>query len=327
MYKLLCRAMVLSLLLVFSGGTVVAAEKQIKMRLGHVLDQNSTRHKAAAKFAELAAAKTNGAITVDLYPSSQLGNERDLLEGVQMGTVDAVITGDIISNFYDPLGLFGLPYMFNSLEHLRKIIYGDIGESIKEGIFKQADIVALEFMERGAREVTSNFPVNSVKDVQGLKIRVPEIPLIVESWKAMGANPTPMAFGELYTALQQKTIDAQENPFVDIASGKLHEVQSHIAMTDHMFGYAMLSISSKTWKKFTPEQQKLLREAAKEARDYQNGLLVEVDNGLEKMFTEKGIVFTQPDKNSFIEKVQPVHKKYAQKLGQELYDKIVAAGK
>lgn len=323
--KCLVLIMALTLAALSAGGALAASP--MKLRLGHVLDQKSTRHAAAAKFAELVAQKSNGAIRIELFPSSQLGNERDMLEGVQMGTIDAVITGDIISNFYGPLGLFSVPYMFNSLEHLRAVMYGNIGEEIKAGIMKDSGIVALEFLERGPREITSNKPVNTVNDIQGLKIRVPEIPVIVDSWKAMGANPTPMAFGEVYTALQQKTIDAQENPFVDIASAKLEEVQKFIAMSDHMFGYAMLSISPGVWKKLSDADKKLFREAAREARDYQNGLLASVDADLYKYFISKGITFTKPDKSGFIAKVKPVHEKYAQRFGQDLYNKIAAAGK
>ncbi len=318
--------LITALSLVALSATGAAAAPKMKLRLGHVLDQKSTRHAAAAKFAEVVAKKTNGDIIIELFPSSQLGNERDMVEGLQMGTIDAVITGDIISNFYGPLGLFSVPYMFNSLEHLRTVMYGDIGEEIKEGLLKESEIVALEFMERGPREITSNKPITSVADIQGLKIRVPEIPVIVESWKAMGANPTPMAFGEVYTALQQKTIDAQENPFVDIASAKLEEVQKFIAMSDHMFGYAMLSISPEVWKKLSDAEKRIFRDAAREARDYQNGLLADVDAGLRQYFVEKGITFTTPDKSGFIAKVKPVHEKYAKRLGQDLYDKIVAAG-
>ncbi|MCC8193855.1 MAG: TRAP transporter substrate-binding protein [Deltaproteobacteria bacterium] len=323
--KLLVLILAVTLVALSAFGAVAAPK--MKLRLGHVLDQKSTRHEAAMKFAELVAQKTGGDIVIELFPSSQLGNERDMLEGLQMGTIDAVITGDIISNFYGPLGLFSVPYMFNSLEHLRAVMYGDIGEEIKAGLLKESDIVALEFMERGPREITSNKPVNTVDDIQGLKIRVPEIPVIVESWKAMGANPTPMAFGEVYTALQQKTIDAQENPFVDIASAKLEEVQKFIAMSDHMFGYAMLSISPEVWKKLSDAEKQIFRDAAKEARDYQNGLLVKVDEDLEKYFISKGITFTKPDKSGFIARVKPVHEKYAKRFGQDLYDKIVAVGK
>ena len=321
-----CLVLILAVTLVVLSASGVFAAPKMKLRLGHVLDQKSTRHEAASKFAELVAKKSDGAIVIELFPSSQLGNERDMLEGLQMGTIDAVITGDIVSNFYAPLGLFSVPYMFNDLKHLRTVIYGEIGESIKAGLEKEG-IVALEFMERGPREITSNKPVNKVEDIQGLKIRVPEIPVIVESWKAMGANPTPMAFGEVYTALQQKTIDAQENPFVDIASAKLEEVQKFIALSDHMFGYAMLSISPDVWAKLSDAEKALFREAAREARDYQNGLLVKVDEELEKYFISKGITFTKPDKSGFIAKAKPVHEKYAKRLGQELYDKISAAGK
>lgn len=326
MFKKCIVCLIALTLVALSAGSILAAPK-MKLRLGHVLDQKSTRHEAAKKFAELVTQKTNGTIVVELFPSSQLGNERDMLEGLQMGTIDAVITGDIVSNFYGPLGLFSVPYMFSSLEHLRAVMYGPIGDEIKAGLVKESDIVALEFMERGPREITSNKPVNSVDDIQGLKIRVPEIPVIVESWKAMGANPTPMAFGEVYTALQQKTIDAQENPFVDIASAKLEEVQKFIAISDHMFGYAMLSISPEVWKKLSDADKSIFRESAKEARDYQNGLLVKVDADLKQYFISKGVTFTKPDKSGFIARVKSVHEKYAKRFGQELYDKIQAADK
>jgi tripartite ATP-independent transporter DctP family solute receptor len=313
-------------LVALSAGGAFAAPK-MKLRIGHVLDQKSTRHAACVKFAEVIAQKTNGAIVFEIFPSSQLGNERDMVEGVQMGTLDAVATGDIISNFHGPLRIFSVPYMFRSMEHLEAVLYGEIGNKLKDGIQKDSDIIALEFMVRSPRQLTTNKPVNTVADIQGLKIRVPEMPVVVESWKAMGANPTPMAFGEVYTALQQKTIDAQENPFVDIASAKLEEVQKFIAMTDHAFGYNMISVSPEIWKKLSDAEKQIFREAGKEARIHADGLRVAIDNDLEKYFISKGVTFTRPDKNSFIEKVKPVHEKYAKTYGQDLYDAIQAAGK
>lgn len=308
-------------LVALSAGSILAAPK-MKLRIGHVLDQKSTRHAACVKFAEVIAQKTNGAIVFEVFPSSQLGNERDMVEGIQMGTLDGVATGDIISNFHGPLRLFSIPYMFRSMEHLEAVVYGDIGNTFKAGIQKDSGIVALEFMVRSPRQLTTNKPVNSIADIQGLKIRVPEIPVVVESWKAMGANPTPMAFGEVYTALQQKTIDAQENPFVDIASAKLEEVQKFIAMTDHVFGYNMLSVSPELWEKLSDGEKQIFRDAAREARVHADSLRVDIDNQLEKHFISQGVTFTKPDKDTFIAKVKPVHEKYAKEYGQDLYDAI-----
>ena len=321
-----CLVLVLAVLLVaLSAGGAFAAP--MKLRIGHVLDQKSTRHAACVKFAEVIAEKTKGEIVFEVFPSSQLGNERDMVEGVQMGTVDAVATGEIISNFHGPLRLFSIPYMFRSMEHLEAVLYGEIGDKLKAGIQKDSGIIALEFMVRSPRQLTTNKPVNTVADVQGLKIRVPEMPVVVESWKAMGANPTPMAFGEVYTALQQKTIDAQENPFVDIASAKLEEVQKFIAMTDHTFGYNMISVSPELWEKLSDAQKQIFREAGRAARVHADGLRVDIDNELEKYFISQGVTFTKPDKSTFIAKVKPVHEKYAKEYGQDLYDAIQKASK
>ena len=299
----------------------------IVLKLGHVVDANNAWHKAALKFGEIVEEKTDGEITVEVFPSSSLGNDRDLVEGMQMGTVDMGLIAGVLGNFYEPIQLLELPYIFNDQEHLRKVIYGDVGEQIKEGLYEEANIVGLEFWERSPRQTTSNKEINTVEDLDGLKIRVPEIPPMVSAWKAMGANPTPMAFGEVYTGLQQGTIDAQENPLSNIVAAKIEEVQTHIANTNHVYGYVMHVMSGSTWNKLTPEQQEIVREAAAEAREYQNSLVEEEEKELEKYLQDKGIIFTNPELEGFKAKAQSVHDEFADQFGRDIYNAIIEAGK
>jgi len=279
------------------------------------------------KFGELIESKTNGEIKVQVFSNSQLGNDRDLAEGLQLGSVDMALIAGVLGNFYEPIQLLELPYLFENQEHLKKVIYGPVGEEIKQNMQKKAGIVGLEFWERGPRELTTNKPINKVEDLQGLKIRVPEIPPMVAAWKAMGANPTPMAWGEVYTALQQKTIDAQENPFANIIGGKIHEVQTHMALTNHVYGYVMHVVSEKTWNKLTAEQQKAIREAAKETMEWQNAEVARQEADLLQQLKDSGMTVTEPDITEFKARAMTVHAEFAQKYGQDIYDKIINAAK
>ncbi|WP_337996084.1 TRAP transporter substrate-binding protein [Oleispirillum naphthae] len=297
------------------------------MKLGHVMGGENSWHKASLLFADIVEKKTAGRIKVQVFPNSQLGDERDMAEGAQMGTVDMVIIGGIMGNFYKPIQLFEIPYFFKDIKHVRKVIYGPIGEKIKQDVFEKSGLVSLEFWERCPRVLSSNKPVNTIDDIQGLKLRTPEIPATVAAWKAMGANPTPMPWAEVYTALQQKIIDAQENPLATIASAKVEEVQTHIALTNHVFGTPQHIMSGKTWAKLSPADRKIIKEAAKEAREYQNKLAWEDDAKTKAAFEKKGIVFTEPDLKGFQERAQTIHAGFAKKYGQDLYDQVQAAAR
>jgi tripartite ATP-independent transporter DctP family solute receptor len=198
----------------------------ITLKLGHVAgsDPKDNWQAGSAKFAELVDQKTKGAVNVQVFPSSQLGNDRDMTEGMRLGSVDFALIAGVLSNFEPRLGLLEIPYIFRDAEHMRKVLNGPIGDELASAVQKSG-IRVLGWWERGPRELTSNKQVKSVADVKGMKIRVPEIPVSVDAWRAFGANPTPMAFGEVYTGLQQKVIDGQENPLAIISSAKLYEVQ------------------------------------------------------------------------------------------------------
>jgi tripartite ATP-independent transporter DctP family solute receptor len=299
------------------------SDKAVKLRLGHITGESDAWHKGALKFAELVKEKSGGSVEVEVYPSSTLGNDRDLIEGMQLGSVDFALVAGVLSNFYEPYSILELPYLFRDKEHMEKVLYGDVGEKLKTDLLSNAQVRGLDFWVRGPRELTANKKIEKVEDLKGLKIRVPEIPASIAAWKAMGASPTPMAFGEVYSSLQTGVIDGQENPFALIASNKIQEVQSHMMLTDHVFGYVMLTMSDITYQKLSPEQQKAVEEAAKEATTFENELVATQEVELLELLKKSGMEVVELDTAPFMEKAKTVHGQFAAKYGQELYDSIV----
>lgn len=310
-----------------SATSAPAEKKTVTLKLGHIQSESDLWHLGAKKFAELVEQKTKGEVKVQVFPNSTIGNDRDMAEGLQIGSVDVALIAGVLGNFEPSLQIMEMPYLFKNEEHLRKVIYGPVGEELLGKLLANSGIRGLSFWERGPRHLTTNKPVNSLNDIKGIKIRVPEIPPMVAAWKAMGANPTPMAWGEVYYSLQTNVIEAQENPIPYIHAGKIYEVQKYIALTSHKYEYVIMAMSDKTWKKLTPEQQKAVAEAAKEATAYENKLVFDKTDELFKDLQAKGMQVTKPDTAEWAKVAQTTHKEFAEKYGIELYNKIIEAGK
>ncbi|WP_191567221.1 TRAP transporter substrate-binding protein [Metabacillus idriensis] len=300
-----------------------SSDEKVTLRLGHITGESDAWHQGALKFAELVKEKSNGSVEVEIYPSSTLGNDRDLIEGMQVGSVDFALVAGVLSNFYEPYSILELPYLFRDQDHLEKVLYGDVGEKMKQDLLDNAQVRGLEFWIRGPRELTANKKIENVKDLKGLKVRVPEIPASIAAWKAMGASPTPMAFGEVYSSLQTGVIDAQENPFALIESNKIQEVQDYLMLTNHVYGYVMLTMSDMTYQKLSKDQQKAVEEAAKEATKFENDLVAKNEEELLKKLKDSGMEVVELDTDPFMEKAKTVHAEFADKYGKELYDSIV----
>ena len=327
MRKLILLLLVLSIAAMgFAGGGADRGDS-VTLRLGHVLDTNNSWHMASEHFATLVHDRSNGEITVQLFPNSSLGNDRDLVEGMQMGTVDFALVAGVLGNFYGALQLLELPYLFNNQRHLQNVIYGEVGDLMKREMRQQASVVGLEFWERAPRHLTTNFPVNTPADLNGLRIRVPEIPPMVSAWRAMGANPTPMAWGEVYTALQQGTIDAQENPLMNIVSANIQEVNSHINLTYHVYGYVIHLMSAAAFDRLSSGHRDIIVRAAAETRDFQNRMVEEEEVTLRRQLEAGGTVFVTPNIEPFQRLARTVHGEFAARYGQQLYDRIIAAGR
>ena len=294
----------------------VAADNSRIIKLSHVVNEKDSFHMSALKFKEIVEEKTAGNIKIEIHPNAELGDERTLLEGMQMGTIEmGVITNGPIANFLPEIAVFEMPFLFGTPEEAYAVLDGPIGQKILKN-FEKVKLHGLAFSERGFRNLTNSVrPVKTASDVNGLKIRLMENPLYVDTFKALGANAVPMAWTECLTALSQKTIDGQENPVVVIYSFKLYESQKYMTLDRHTYAPATIVTSLKVWDSLSPEEQKIFSEAAKEAgdtaREYNNDneaaqLKVIKENGME--------VIDNPDLDSFREAVKPVYEKYGPKF-------------
>ncbi|NLJ45436.1 MAG: DctP family TRAP transporter solute-binding subunit [Treponema sp.] len=297
----------------------------LDIKLAHVVNEQDSFHLAATKFKELTEKYTNGAVKVTIFPNATLGDERTLLERMKMGIVDAgIITNGPIINFVPRFGVIDLPFLFRSPEHAYKVLDGPIGQSLFADLEAQG-WKGLAWAERGFRNLTNNRKsVLSPKDMEGLKIRVMQNPVYVDSFKALGANAVPMAWTEALTALQQKTIDGQENPLNVIVAFKLDESQKYMSITRHAYAPAPILMSMMTWKKLSASQQDAVLRAAREAAQFERDFNNSSETQWMKDLTAKGMVISTPDLKPFLDAVKPVYDAYGDKFGKDLINSILA---
>lgn len=300
--------------------------EKITIRVGHVLAPTHPYTLGLQKFGEILSQKTNGRVTVEVFPSSQLGNERDMVEALQLGTQEmALVSTAPLSSFTKKFYVFDLPFIFKNTESARKVVDGEIGTELLQSLDEQG-ITGLCYFENGFRNITNNKgPINTPNDLKGLKIRTMESPIQMDTFTALGASPTPMAFGELFTALQQGTIDGQENPLAIIDTSKFYEVQKYLSITEHFYAPAPLLVSKSFFEGLDEETQNAIKEAALEARDYERGLLDESNAKLMDQLKKDGMEINTPDKAPFIEAVQSVYQKYENDITKELIEKVQKA--
>nr|WP_321457938.1 TRAP transporter substrate-binding protein [uncultured Cohaesibacter sp.] len=301
------------------------ADDVLTLKLGHIQSEKDLWHFGAEKFKEELEARSNGKITLAIYPNSTLGGDRDLVEGMQMGTVDFGLIAGVLGNFERSIQLLELPYLFRSQDEFNTVIHGEIGDEIAQNVLDQANIRILNWWDRGPREVTSNKPINGLDDLQGLKIRVPEIPAMVKTWREIGANPTPMAWSEVYTGLEQNVIEAQENPIPFIYGGRINEVQKYIAFTDHKYEYVTIAMSNVRWQQLTPEQQKIVTDAAAAATEAENKAVSEQSAKLLQEMVDGGLQVTHPDNGPIAAAATKAHEAFAKDVNMDLYNRIEKA--
>lgn len=300
------------------------AQAKVTLKLGHLGNEENVWHKASLKFAEEVAKRTNGEVEVKVFPNEQLGKETDLIKGIQLGTVDFTITGESLQNWVPEAALLAVPYAIRDLAHLDKVVGGPAGQKIAQAIESKTQLKPLAYFARGPRQLTSNRPIKTPDDLNGLKLRVPNVPLFVKVWDALGAKPTPMAFSEVFTSLQNHTIDAQENPLALIKSASFNEVQKYVNETDHVRSWIYLVGGSKKLGRMSPEHQKAIEEAAKAAQAYERELFLADEKQLEADLKAKGMEFVQTDKEAFAAKAQQAVSAALPAEIKPLYDEIVA---
>ena len=291
------------------------------IKLAHVVNEKDGFHIAALKFKELVEARTKGAVKVEVFPNASLGDERTLIEGMQIGTIAmGVITNGPVANFLPEIAAFEMPFMFASPEEAYKVLDGPVGQKALAKL-DAINLKGLAYAERGFRNLTnSKKVVKTPADMAGLKIRVMENPVYIDTFKTLGTNAVPMAWTEALTALQQGTIDGQENPINVIYSFKLNETQKYLTMTKHSYAPALFLMSKKVFGSFNKETQDILVKAAQEAAVHERKWNAEQLTEQLKALKEKGMQITDPDTAAFQAAVKPVYDKYGPKFGTLLDD-------
>ena len=288
-----------------TGSSAAASGSAVTLKLGFSTNEEDPRAKGAKQFAEEVAEKTGGAVEVQLYPSGQLGGDADLINSIALdsGTVDIIITD--ASNFatYDAkMGISALPFQFETFDDAWAFMDSDIEAAAEEGLLSQNMRVLAHYCN-GFRCVTnSKGPINSPADMNGLLIRTPENPVIMATMTALGANPQPLSFSELYQALQQKTYDAQENPIPVIYNNNLFEVQEYLSITNHIYSGMCFTIAESSWNKLSADQQQIVSDAAKASADYDRELNEQQTNDLVSALEEKGMKINSPELAPFAAK-------------------------
>lgn len=275
---------------------------------------------ATNRFAELVEEKTDGSVVVEVHDSASLGTQAEALQGMQVGTVDGTVSLEPISAWVEEIGVFGVPYLFEDMEHLEKFIQSESGEELDQLMIDNG-FRPLTYFMRAPRQISSNKPIESVRDLEGMNIRVPESPTAPAAFEAMGAKVVTMPISEVYSALEQNVIDAQENPITQIYSDGFYEVQDYIAITNHQYQAAYLLLSEQTFQSLSEEQQNAVLEAAEEVQKYERDLhekeLEEAYRGLEEAGTE----ITEPDTTEFAEKAAEAYSGYDD-LMQEWIERV-----
>jgi tripartite ATP-independent transporter DctP family solute receptor len=317
---------VLALLLIglaYSGPA--GAQQPVVIKLGNVQEVGQTVQIGLKKFADLVAERTNNQIQVQIFPASQLGTEQEILEGVQLGTVHMFegSTGSV-GRFLPELEAFAAPYIWRDVDHMLKTVRGPIGASLADRLVKSKGMRILDLgWLFGYRYLTTKSKaINGPEDLKGMKIRVQPTAIYLETIRAMGANPTPMDWKEVYLGLQSGVIDGQENPPTVIYNAKLFEVQKYVMLTGHIMQNQAIVINDKFYQGLSPAFQKILLEAAIEAANFQNDMVLKQEKVDLDRLKEKGMTIVQPDVKAFREATKDVYKKFAEKWEPRFYERI-----
>lgn len=294
-------------------------------KVAHVASPDNPYNLGLLYMAELLKERSNGAIQLDVFPSSQLGGERDILEGLQFGSIDmAVVSTAPVANFSDSFYVFDLPYLFSDLDTTYEVLDGEIGASLMSDIEKDG-FIGLSYWQNGFFNIITQNPVVHPTDLTNMKIRAFENPIHQSYFKLCGANPIPMAWGEVYTALQNKTVDGCTTSFTFIYNTKLDEVAKHVAVTHQVYAVAPLLMSKITWDSLPADIQELVMECSIEARDYEREICNSTEEDQIKELRDNGMTITEVDMDEWAEFMQPVYDEFVPSLiSQELVDSIKA---
>jgi tripartite ATP-independent transporter DctP family solute receptor len=284
------------------------AAAQTKLKWAHVYETSEPYHKWALWAADEFKKRTNGKYEIEVFPASSLGKESDINEGLSLGTVDMIYTGQLFAGrAHGPVAIGGAPYMFRDYGHWNAFRRSDLFKELGQGYEKRTGHRVVSLTYYGERHVTSNRDIAKPEDMKGLKIRVPDAPLYTMFPRAVGANPTPIAFAEVYLALSQGVVDAQENPLVTIQAKKFYEVQKNIVLTGHITDALLSIVSGGTMKRLSADEQKALTAVLAEAADKCTDDIVKSEKELVEWFKGQGKNVVAVDRKPFRDAVVKMH--------------------
>jgi tripartite ATP-independent transporter DctP family solute receptor len=302
------------------------AVAQIEIKLGHVGEPGSLFQKSADEFAKRANAKLAGKAKVVVYGSSQLGGDKEMLQKVKLGTLDMALPSTVMSSEVDLVGIFEMPYIVKDRAHMARIEKDIFWPTIEPAIEKKG-LKVLAVWENGVRHITNNKrPIRVPADLQGIKLRVPEGKWRVKMFQAYGANPSPMKFSELFTALQTGVMDGEENPFTQIYSAKLQEVQKYLSLSGHVYTPAYLTVGAKRWESLPADVRKTLEDTAKETQAFVYETAARDDDELLGKLKKEGMQVNDVDKDAFVAASKSIYDEFGKEVpgAKELIDRAAA---
>ena len=263
-----------------------------------------TWYEAFTYFDEILNARSGGRMDVEVYPSEQLAKEIESIRMIQAGIIEMTVTGSLLSNWIDIAAFCEMPFLLRDSTEKQLLLEGPIGQRIEREMLEKTGLRPVAVFERGPRHLTSNRPIKHPDELDGLILRVPNVPSFVTAWSAMGAKPTPMAFSEVFTSLQQGTIDAQENPFALILSAGFAEVQQYVNLTEHVMSWSYPVIGEKQFQALPPDLQEIFLQAAKDMQAYERRLFLDNEQKVQDELKARGMTFVEVDKKAFSQKCE-----------------------
>ncbi len=298
--------------------------EEITLEAGHSVAEGHPYHLGLEEFADTVNEETGGEVDISIYPDAQLGSERDMIEGLQIGSVDIVVTSTgPVDAFVPEMGVVDLPFLFEDEDHVDRVLEGEIGEDLLAE-FECTDIIGLAFWENGFRQLTnSDRPIEEPSDLEGLTLRTMENEVHQASFEELGADPTAMEWGEVFTSLQQGVIDGQENPIPIIYNENLYEVQDYLSLTGHFYSPALLLIGEETMEEIPEEHHAVIEEAAVEAAEYQKAQVREQEAEQIDELEELGMEINEPDQQAFLDATESVYEEFEDDFGADLIEEIL----
>ena len=287
-------------------------------------NEDHTWYQAFMYFAEILEERSHGRIKVEVYPSEQLAKESESIRLVQADVIDMTVTASLLSNWIEVATFCEMPFLLRDTIEKNALLNGPIGKRVKREMFEKLGLRPVGIFERGPRQLTSNRPIRQPDDLNGMILRVPNVPSFVTAWSAMGAKPTPMAFSEVFTSLQQGTIEGQENSFALILSAGFAEIQQYVNLTEHVMSWSYPVVGEKQFQRLPEDLQKIFLEAAKDMQDYEHELFIANEKNVQQELKDKGMQFIEVDKTAFSQKCESAIYNSLSPEMQALYEEFVA---